>query len=232
MILLPPSFKSEVNWVVMLVVSVVIMEAEKGGCQQGEFVSIKDTSGYPGDTIPVAIYIDAPIPAIDFYIEGSVHHSTELISFSLDNTVLDTTIWNYLIELDGNRFQGAFYPDSLSGSVPGSGVLLELDLYVPTGAGVETSSVFIYQALITDTLGMGYFDTAYADFLIDELPWARGDINHDGAINLDDLHLLLSYVYEGTPIPGPIGTGDVTADNYIDIVDFFELKRILYGYAK
>ncbi len=55
-----------------------------------------------------------------------------------------------------------------------------------------------------------------------------GDANGDGIIDLEDVLLLINYLYKGGPAPEPLGAGDANCDGTIDLADILYLINYLY----
>ncbi len=213
----------------VLVSLTLLLHAEDGNSQYIEFLSIPDTVGYPGDSVFVQTVIAAEGPTVLFSMEGMVQDHVELSSYDFENSVFDTTLWEYYIELDSNYFEAIFVPDSSDFLIPGNGVALNLVIVIPTGLSPCEAAASVYMALIVDTLGLGWIDTARGILEILELPWERGDINHDSVIDYIDLEMLRAYVFEGSEIPRPIGVADINRDNYVDLIDLIELRHVIYN---
>lgn len=206
----------------------LLVYADHGKAQYREFLSIPDTVGYPGDTVYVQTMIAAEGPCVIFAMEGTVQDNVELSSYSLENSVFDTTLWEYNIQLDNNFFEATFVPDTSDFPIPGNGVALNLVVVIPTGLP-PCQAATVAEGLISDTLGFAFIDTARGILNILEMPWERGDINHDAVIDYLDLGMLRGYIYEGSAIPAPIGVGDINRDDFVDLVDLLQLRDMIFG---
>ncbi len=49
--------------------------------------------------------------------------------------------------------------------------------------------------------------------------YSCGDVNSSGAIDIDDVVYLISYIFQGGPVPEPYGSGDTDCSGTIDIDD-------------
>ncbi len=50
-------------------------------------------------------------------------------------------------------------------------------------------------------------------------PFAAGDVNKDGKVNLGDIVLLVNFIFKGGLAPDPHWLGDVKADGSINLED-------------
>ena len=55
-----------------------------------------------------------------------------------------------------------------------------------------------------------------------------GDVSGDGIIDLEDVLILINYLYKGGPAPDPFGAGDTTCNGVIDLEDILYLVNYLY----
>ena len=67
-----------------------------------------------------------------------------------------------------------------------------------------------------------------ADLIDSGVPYKRGDINGDGEITVDDVILLLSFLFQGGDKPGCVAAADTNADSRLTVSDGTFLLRYLF----
>lgn len=59
--------------------------------------------------------------------------------------------------------------------------------------------------------------------------WICGDVNWDGAIDIEDVNFITSFVFGGGPAPDPIESGDVDCSGSVDVSDNVYLIAYIFG---
>jgi hypothetical protein len=59
-------------------------------------------------------------------------------------------------------------------------------------------------------------------------PYARGDVNKDGIIDVADVMCLINYLFIGGSAPDPMWLGDATCDDVVDVADVMYLINYLF----
>jgi len=75
-------------------------------------------------------------------------------------------------------------------------------------------------------------DTQTITIDVTELAYLCGDANASGAIDIDDVIYLVSYVFQSGPAPAPPNSGDVNCAAGIDIDDIVYLIAYIFGGAR
>jgi hypothetical protein len=212
----------------MAILAFIIIVGNDSKAQYIDFLSMTGSSGYPGDTVYATIFSNSQLGTIDLYIQGHVSDSLEIAGYNFENTVLDTSVWNYYFEFNGNFFLAYFYLDSIIWYNIDAGPLWNLECYINTANITGLRPVYIYHASVADTLGFAFFDTALTYIEILNLPWARGDLDHNDIFDIDDIRIIKEYIYENQVCTTPIGIGDINCDNLVDIVDILLLRELIF----
>ena len=63
---------------------------------------------------------------------------------------------------------------------------------------------------------------------VDVSDYIVGDATGDGIVDLEDVLLLINYLYKGGPAPNPLEAGDATCNGIIDLEDILFLINYLY----
>jgi len=59
------------------------------------------------------------------------------------------------------------------------------------------------------------------------LPFIQGDVDGDGAVSLQDLAILGTYLRQGSPVPTSMENADVNGDGIVNLTDFSTLMKML-----
>lgn len=97
------------------------------------------------------------------------------------------------------------------------------------GAEWEEWGYSVRQTLDSGYIAAGYstsFDGREPDiYLIKVAPYAGGDANQDGAVDIIDVVYLVNYLFRHGPAPGSVEAGDANCDRVIDIADVIYLAK-------
>lgn len=106
---------------------------------------------------------------------------------------------------------------------------LELDSLTGVISGAPTvADSFDFTIKVTDSSAPNKTDTQELFITVTESSFIRGDVNHDGLVDLGDVMYLINYLYKYGPEPLPWEAGDVTCDGIIDLTDVLYLINYLY----
>ncbi len=114
------------------------------------------------------------------------------------------------------------------------GVGLAFNLYFTISASVSSSEVLILTDSTVSGWNLGFSSIVYdytpvlVDGQITVATCDRGDANLDGLINILDITLLISWLYQGGYWPPDPVCGDVNADGTLNILDITYLIAFLY----
>ena len=113
-----------------------------------------------------------------------------------------------------------------SGNLPDG---LELDSLTGVIFGVPTvADSFDFTIKVTDSSAPNQTDTQELFITVTESSFIRGDVNHDGLVDLGDVMYLINYLYKYGLEPLPWEAGDVNCDGIIDLTDVLYLINYLY----
>jgi hypothetical protein len=59
--------------------------------------------------------------------------------------------------------------------------------------------------------------------------WKRGDVNHDGEINIADVNAIISYITHGVKSSSALAISDVNGDSELNIADINDIIRTMLG---
>ena len=91
-----------------------------------------------------------------------------------------------------------------------------------TGEGAG-KFVVVWQSFRQESLTSG--EGVYARLFA--LPFAKGDANGDGVIDVSDVFYLINYLFAGGS--APVGSGNVNGDTTTDVNDVFYLINYLFA---
>jgi len=113
-----------------------------------------------------------------------------------------------------------------SGNLPNG---LQLDPLTGVISGVPAvADSFDFTIKVIDSSSPNKTDTQELFIIVTETPFARGDVNHDSVIDLEDVLYLINYLYMNGPEPLPWEAGDVDCGGAIDLADVLHLISYLY----
>jgi PKD repeat protein len=93
--------------------------------------------------------------------------------------------------------------------------------FSPDSAQIDSSYVVTF--IVADT---SLADTAVVRYKI--LPFKRGDMNDDNAIDVFDVVLLVGVAFRNEPLPVPFDKGDIIVDGSIDVLDVVRLVDYVF----
>ncbi len=106
---------------------------------------------------------------------------------------------------------------------PGFGRLINLYFIHRGGSGANVlDTTTLNQKVVRHYAGYIDYAPRVRAGLIEILPFAKGDCNNDGAIDILDILMLINYKFKGGPAPD-LYQGDINCDDYIDILDIIYL---------
>jgi aminopeptidase N len=113
-----------------------------------------------------------------------------------------------------------------SGNLPNG---LSLDTLTGIISGTPTVlDSFDFTINVTDSSSPSKTDTQQLFILVKESSFLRGDVNHDGVVDLGDAVYLISYLYQNGAAPMPRDAGDVNCNGSVDLGDAVYLINYLY----
>jgi hypothetical protein len=190
---------------------------------------------YNGDCldVPLYIYFNELPTMYTFTAFISIDSNLTISGISLENTIFgdrfiqpeifsyDSIGQRYFTSVSDTIFSPPYHPDSIVHVAYHIKILLNED-------SAPQALILLADQILLDSTG--YFinvDHATLNIIIDNLPFERGDIDHDTILNQDDLILLLQYIYQNGPPPNPLSLGDLNRDCTIDILDVLCLRNII-----
>jgi aminopeptidase N len=113
-----------------------------------------------------------------------------------------------------------------SGNLPDG---LQLDSLTGVISGVPTvQDSFDFTVKVTDSTNPAKTDTQQLYIVVGGSPFIRGDVNHDGAVEVGDVVYLINNLYLGGPDPLPYDAGDLNCDGVVDVNDVVYLINYLF----
>ncbi len=142
--------------------------------------------------------------------------TTELPSVSLSSAYSETLLVKggtaaYTWELDGGTLPDGLELDPSTGVISG----------IPTAA-----DSFDFTVRVTDSSMPSQSDVQDLYILAGGL--AKGDVNSDGIVNVEDAIYILNYLFRDGPEPSPWEMGDVNCDSLLDVGDALYLLNYLF----
>jgi hypothetical protein len=125
--------------------------------------------------------------------------------------------------------------DDGGGSPPlpvGSGEVMRL--YFMVNASAPAGATFVIDTLSTPyeanvTSIYASYNPAVFTGSVSTRAWQRGDLNHDGALDISDLIFLVEYSFGDGEPPDPFELADVNGDGSVDITDLTYLVDYMFG---
>lgn len=192
---------------------------------------------YPGDClyIPIYLFFDQIHTMNAWVLDLYVDSTYNLNDISLENTIFsdryedleicsfDTVSNRYTTYVSSRPFDPCYESDD---SVY---VAYWLELNIHTNLDSLQSYLYPFNVILIDSTGyLSNVDDALLRIIIRNLPFERGDVDHDSLITQNDLIVLLDYVFRDIELPYPRGVGDINYDGAIDIIDVLILKEQIY----
>jgi hypothetical protein len=129
----------------------------------------------------------------------------------LDTLVAKGGTSSYKWNIESGNLPDGLELDSLTGVVSGTPLVVDS---------------FNFTVKVKDSSSPQKTDTQELYIKIE--PLIRGDVNHDGAINVTDVTYLINYLFVGGPGPIPRESGDVNCDGVLNIIDIVYLINYLF----
>ena len=204
-------------------------------------VVLGDTVFFPeilfstGDTIKIPVYLKNSQP-LDYFVLPISYGGTlglDYIGYDTDSCRSD---YFEDVRLGGlNPFQGkvffSFMPDVQAHNpplAPGYGRLINIYFRHTSGEGVNILDTTTYNSqTLHHYAGYADYVPAVVSGTLTRRPYDKGDVNHDGRIDILDIIFIINYKYKEGPEPG-MYEGDVNCDETINILDIIYLINYKY----
>lgn len=196
--------------------------------------------GEAGSQVDVVINLNNNVPISKLKIPVEYSGNINLTLDTFFTTGCRTAFFDKVDQVHGDAYykRGTFTISKINLALPdlepGSGPVLILRFTIPASATPsKTATIALdgyntYLPLMTGP----YLEYAPASLTsIVSLPYVCGDASHDGNIDLIDILLEISYLYDvpAGPAPNPIESGDVNDDSIINLIDILLMIDHVYG---
>ena len=196
--------------------------------------------GEPGTQVDVVISLNNKVPISKLKIPVEYSGTLNLTLDTFFTTGCRTEFFDKVTHTHADAYykRSTFTISKINSTLPdlepGSGPVLVVRFTIPSSA---TPAKFATIALDGYTTYLPLMTGPYLDYTpaavtsIVTLPFVCGDASHDGDVNLVDILLLISYLYDipPGPAPNPSEAGDVNGDYVLNLIDILLLIEHIYG---
>jgi hypothetical protein len=193
--------------------------------QEGpDFIYADSIDTMPGDTFEIAFYYRYPYQMASIGMLPFIQPHFDVIDYSLEGGILES------LNCEVTFRPGNIFLFAVACSIPAAfdERLLILTAVTQTNLSPNRYNDLIFSRVV-DEYGWLEEDTAYVCLNIQNPPFQRGDVSHDGTLDSTDIRILTNCIFQGQSLGSPIGIGDMDLDGRIDIEDVLLLRNQIYG---